>query len=126
MPGRACILLELPGPRRTHDCRRDIIETQDPGERELRHGEPGSGGDGLNSMHGFQGTPFKPGLPEKCPHLAACRPRSSGRSLAKLILAGERALGKRRPDDLRNPFVFAKRNNLRLGFPPKKGILGLA
>ena len=111
----------------TNNCGCNIVQAQNPGERELRHRKAGRGGKRLKALHGFERLAFEPGPASKRrPSCGLPRAFRRCRRLARLVLARQHALRERRPDDLGDPFGFAERDDLRLGLSPKERILRLA
>ena len=58
-------------------------------------------------------------------HPGARRPRAGRRRLARAVLAGERALRERRPDDLPDAVLAAERDHLALRLAPEQRVLRL-
>ncbi len=58
-------------------------------------------------------------------HRVARRARVGRRRLARLVLAGQHALGQRRPHDLRDAVLLAQREDLALRSAPQRAVLRL-
>ena len=114
----------LLGPRGADDRARDVRRAQHPGERELGHRQAGLVGDRAQALHRVERL-----RAQQAAHEAAHRARGAGvggRRLAAAVLAGQHALGERRPDDLADPVPRAEREDLALGHAVERGVLGLA
>src|ERR1044072_1447590 len=113
-PDRLDVVAHLLGAGGADDGAGDVRVLQDPGDRELRHGEAQVGGDRLELLYAGGDVVVH----EAGDHVGAAgrvgRPGACRRGLAGQVLAGQYALRDGRPDDLADALTLAERHDLRL------------
>ena len=91
--------MDLLGAGGTDDRRRDLGAAEHPGQREFGHRETGRLGDRPQAADRLQDCVVQQAIHGDV-HVAVGRPRVGWWCLPRAVLAGQHALGERRPDDL--------------------------
>ena len=124
--GRLDVLGHLLRPGRADQCRRDVPVLQHPGDGELRHRQAELVGDRTQPLDaGEHGLALGEPTDGAGAALLVGRPGAGRRRGVRQVLAGEHALGDRRPDDLRQAELLARRDDLLLDDPPEHRVLRL-
>ena len=123
--GRLDVLGDLLGAAGADDRRGDVGVLQHPGDRELGEAQAGLVGERLQPLHPLEDVVAQPAADHVRAALVVGGARALRWLLARLVLAGERALRDRRPDDLADAELLAGRDDLLLDDPPQHVVLRL-
>ena len=125
-PGGARVLLDLLGPARADDRRRDVRLAQHPRERELGHRQPGLRGDRLEALDRLEHLGSSRKRPIIPPMLSLAPRESAGGGASGRYLPVRTPWASGDQTICEMPFARAERDHLALGLAPEHRVLRLA